>query len=291
MKKLLLITLVMITALFARAQVNDTNPATTGNRFFLGASYSYMALGQELNALTLHSVWYGEDMGTHELTSDEIDEVNSAIDRKTSIHNINLEAGMSFIRKPATKWSLDGKICLGIAKSISDVENNTTDTLEFSYNSSLVNPAVGIGFVLGYHFNDRWSLSLRPLFMGTMGKNTDITDNLNPEPVNVTQTSEDKYYTYYEHACLTVDYTTGPLTISAGPGFYWVNSKHIYSIYRVNDLNGDTMNDEITSRTIAKSFLDGSVALEWKIIEPLSFYALAGIGTDFFVNTGVHFNF
>jgi hypothetical protein len=291
MKNLLFFILVMMTALSARSQVTASEPVKTGDRFFVGVSYTYMSLDMELNALSLHSVWYGEDLGTTDLTADEIDEINAAVDRSTSINNINIEAGMAFINKPGAKWHFNGKLCLGIAGSKIEVQNNSTDTLEYSYDSGLSKPAFSLGLDVGYAFNDHWALSLRPMFMGTMGKNSDITDNINPEPVNVTQTTDDKYYTYYEHASLTADYTAGHFTVSVGPGFYWVNSKHIYSINRVNDLNGDTMNDEITRKMIAKSFIDGSVAVEWKIIEALTFYAVAGIGPDLMINTGIHYNF
>jgi len=291
MKKLTLFTLSVLFALCARSQVAANDPVKTGKRFYVGVSYLYMSIDQKLSSLSLHSEWYGEDYGTYDLSDEEIDEVNSIIDRSTAIHDINLEAGMSFIKNQDSKWHFNGKIFFGIAGNDSEVSNNATDTLEYSFNSGLSRPAFGLGLDAGYHFNDRWALSLRPIFMGTMGKNTDIVDNIGPDPVNVTENTDDQYFTYYEHVSLTADFTAGAFTISVGPGFYWISSKHQYTITRTNDLNGELMIDEITSITTGKSFIDGNVAIEWRIIDPLTFYAAAGIGSDLFIDTGLHYNF
>lgn len=291
MKKITLMMFSFIVCIGAYSQGTMNEPAKTGKRFFAGVSYMYLSAHQKLSALTLHSEWYGEDFGTHELTEDEIDEVNAVIDRNSRVHCMSLEAGMHFIQNEASGWTVDGKILLGLAGNQNEIQNNSTDTLEFSYKSGLTRPAFGLGLDIAYHLNDQWALSLKPFAMSTMGANTEIVDNLSPNPVNVTETSDDKYWMFYEHLSLTVDFAAGNFTFSAGPGFYWINLKHEYTITRTNDLNGDLLIDEITTKTFGESFIDANVAVEWKITEMLDFYAAAGIGADLMLNTGLHYNF
>ena len=52
-------------------------------------AYSYLSADLKLSSLSLHSVWFGEDLGTHDLSSQEIDEVNATVDRTISINNVN----------------------------------------------------------------------------------------------------------------------------------------------------------------------------------------------------------
>lgn len=286
-----MIILGVVAASFSRSQVNEANPAQAGNRFFAGISYSFQSADLELWSMSLHSVWYGEDLGTHELSDREIDEINAVIDRDIVIHSINLEAGMSFLNNPDSKWHFNGKIFFGLSGSKSEIRNTVTDTMEYSFDSEFSKPCSGVGFDVGYSFNPHWGVSLRPYFMGTIGKITNIEDNINIKPENVTEVRQDHYFVLYEHLSLMADFTAGHFTLSAGPGIYWVTSRHKYSIDRVNDLNGDTMFDEITSHAISKSMIDGSIAVEWRIIDPLTFYATAGIAKDLFVNTGIHYNF
>jgi len=291
MKKILVSLLVALLCLHAWSQDEPGGEDGKTKRFFAGVSYSYLSADLKLSSLSLHSVWFGEDLGTHDLSSQEIDEVNATVDRTISINNVNLEAGMSFLNKPGSKWHFDGKIFLGIAGSKSEFRNKDTDTLEYSFDSEFSKPCSGLGFDVGYSFNPHWGLSFRPYIFGTIGKITNIVDKINGEPENVTETREDHYFSVFEHVSLTVDFTAGNCTVSAGPGIYWINSRQKYSIERTNLLNGDVMLDEITSRTIAKSMIDGSIAIEWRIIDPLTFYASAGIANDLFVNTGIHYNF
>jgi hypothetical protein len=55
--------------------------------------------------------------------------------------------------------------------------------------------------------------------------------------------------------------------------------------------NGDIIKDEINTKGIARSFIDGNIAAEWRFTKPLTIYAHAGFGNDVFINTGLHYNF
>lgn len=291
MKKFLLICIGMIITLAALSQSDTEKQDPAGNRFFVGVSYSFISVELKLSSLSLHSLWYGEDLGTHDLTNAEIDAVNSTIDRNIIINNINVEAGMKFLNNPDSKWYFNGKLFFGIAGLKSETYNNVTDTLEYSFDSEFAKPCSGVGFDVGYRFSSRWGLSLRPYFMGTIGKITTIVDNINNKPENVTEVKQDQSFALYGHLGLMAVFTAGQFTLSVGPGVYWLNSRHKYTIDRVNDLTGDTMCDEITSYAVGKSMIDCSIAVEWQIIEPLTLYINAGIAKDLFINTGIHFNF
>jgi hypothetical protein len=291
MKKFLLIICVLFPFIQASSQEQNTQSGTSGEKFFIGISYSYMSLDMKLTELSLHSEWYGQDLGTSELSPEEIDEINAFAERTTTVNTICVEAGMPLLNKPGSKWHIDGTLILGIAQAARTTYNNNSETEEFTSNSGFSKSCFGLGFNLAYQFNPKWGLALKPFFTTTMGTATEITDKLNQEPENFTQTLEDKYNTYYERISLLGSFSTGKISLYAGPGFYWINSNHEYTIEQTNMSNGNIIREEVNSKSLARSFIDGNIAIEWRIISPLKFYAHAGIGNDIFVNTGIHYNF
>ena len=291
MKKIYLLILTALVCLSAQSQDQPKEPAAGGKKFTVGVSYSYMSLDMKLTDMSLHSVWAGQDMGTYDLSSAEIDDLNSFADRLSTMNSICVEAGMSFLNKPDSKWRLDGNLILGLADIQKNIYNNNSEKEEYNYKSGFSKPYLGIGFDISYQFNPKWGLEIKPLFNATMGKNSDITDNINLVPENFTQTLDDKYSSFYERLSLMGSFTTGNLKLSAGPGFYWVNANHEYIIEQTNMTNGDIIRDEINSKSVARGFIDGSIAVEWKITGPIMFSAIAGIGNDVFIKTGIHYNF
>jgi hypothetical protein len=207
------------------------------------------------------------------------------------MNNLSVDFGMKILNKPGSKWVIEGSIMAGLAHFSSNVHNTLTDTKEYLFNSGFSKPAFGIGFVVSYRFSSYWGISLKPWFASTFGKITNVEDNVNLVPVNVTQTGVDKFYALYERVSLTADFTAGPVTITAGPGFYLANARHHYTITRTNDLTGEVNTDEITTRTLSRNFIDGTVSVTWRIIEPLTLNAIAGIGNDLIINAGLHYNF
>ena len=260
-------------------------------RFFVGASYSFMSVDMKLSSLSLHSVWYGSDLGTRDFESDEIDNLNGFVDRHSNINALSLEAGMNFISSPAVRWKFSGTLLLGIAQNLTTVQNNETGVQEYSFNSGFSKPCLGLGFNFGYQFTPHWSLSLRPYVVGTMGTITNISDQVNPDPVNFTSVKKDKFSTLYLRSSLMAGYTVGPVTIMAGPGFYYLWAKHKYSREYTNINDGQTITEEAIYVLVPRSFIDGSVAVSWKIIPQLTLQLHAGIGKDIMVDGGLHYNF
>ena len=291
MKKLLLLIFMTILFIQAWSQNQNTDPLTSGEKFFIGLSYSYMSLDMKLRDLSLHSVWAGQDLGTRDLSSEEVDEINDFAERTTTVNTICVEVGMPLLNKPDSKWRIDGTLILGIAQTEKRTYNKNSETEEYSSNSGFSKPYFGLGFNIAYQFNPKWGLALRPIFTATMGNTSEITDNINLVPENFTQTAEDKYSTYYERISLLGKFTAGNFNLYAGPGFYWINSNHEYTIEQTNMSNGDIIREEVNSKSVARSFIDGNIAVEWRIIKQLTYYAHAGIGNDIFVNTGIHYKF
>jgi len=288
------ITLLMISIFLcsgAFAQNSKDGPDKTGKRFFAGFSYSYLSVDMKLSALSLHSEWYGTDMGSHDLTGEEIDDINSIVDRNTRVNYLCIVAGMSFIHNPDSKWHFDGMLNLGIAGTQAEVHNTGTDSLEYTFHSDFSKPCIGLRFDVGYQFDDHCGLSLLPRILGSVSKVNEITDLVNPDPINFTSHKEDESWIIYLRNDLLASYTAGPITLYAGPGFYHCWSKHEYTRTYTNVENGDILIEKVNSTLVPRVFIDGSVAVEWRIIEALTLNAHAGIGRDLSLDAGIHFNF
>lgn len=291
MKKFLFVILILTGGFSALAQESTGVQTAKNRRFFVGASYSFMSVDMKLSSLSLHSVWYGSDLGTRDFTREEIDNINGFVDRHSDVNALSLEAGMNFISKPEIKWKFSGTLLLGIAQNLTTVHNNETGVQEYSFNSGFSKPCLGLGLNFGYQFTPHWSLSFLPYVVGTMGKITNIDDQVNPDPVNFTSKKEDKFSTLYFRTSLMAGYTIGPVTIMAGPGFYYLWSKHKYRRDYTNINDGQIITEEAIYVLIPRSFIDGSVAVTWEIIDQLTLHVNAGIGKDIMVDGGLHFNF
>jgi len=291
MRKTPLLLILILVSIYAFTQDQQEEPSRTGKRFFIGFSYSYLSMDMKLSAMTLHSVWYGTDMGTHDLTAEEMDDVNSIVDRNTRVNYLSFNAGMAFIDKPDSKWHFNGMLNLGIAGTQAEVHNTGTDSLEYTFDSDFSKPCIGLGFDVGYQFDPHWGLSVLPRMLGSMSKTSAITDMVNPDPINFTSEREDENQIIYFRSDVLAGYTTGPVTLYLGPGFYYCWSKHEYTREYTHVETGDVLLEEVNSTIVPRTFIDGSLAVEWKIIETLTFNAHAGFGKDLIVDAGIHFNF
>jgi len=283
--------LICFSAFSQESSPASSQPSKTDKRFFVGLSYSYMNISTKLTSLSLHSIWYDQDLGTQELSSDEIDMINSYAERNNRVNNLNVDIGMNIIGNQASKWRLEGNIMLGLAHFTSKVYNTTTSSEEYLFKSDFSKPALGIAFNAGYRFNSHWGITLRPLFATTFGKITKVEDKVNLVPENVTQAGEDKFYSFYERVSITADFSVGPVTISAGPGFYMANSRHAYTITRTNNLTGQINTEEIKTTTRSRNFMDGNLSVLWKINTLFTLSATTGIGNDIIFGAGLHYNF
>lgn len=291
MKKYLIFCTLLPWLFSAQAQDNQVEKSAKNRRFFAGAAYSYLSIDMKLKSMSLHSVWYGSDLGTRDLERAEVDNINEYVTRNSDVNALTIEAGMHFIDKPEIPWKFSGTLLLGIAQNHTTVTNNVTGVQEYSFNSDFSKPCLGLGINFGYQFNKHWGLFLRPYLVGTMGTITNVNDQINPDPVNFTSMKEDQFTTLYLRSSLLASYQAGPVTIMAGPGFYYLWAKHNYSRVYANINDGQTITEEATYVLIPQSFLDGSLALTWRIIDPLTLYAHVGIGKDFMLDGGIQFNF
>jgi hypothetical protein len=275
----------------ARAQENSPGDKKGSPVFIAGISYSYMSADLRLADLSKHSVWYGADLGTYELSGDEIKEVNDNIERNNFVNNVNLEFGIIFYDRPESKWKASAGILAGLARSNSEVYNNLTDTSEYTLDSKFIKPCLGVELDLVYAFDPHWELAIKPLFVSTFGETEEITDNINVVPEGFTMTTTDTYHSFYQRLSLMARYNAGKFLFSAGPGFYLMLSNHEYTIERVYVSTGELLLDEIKSRSINRSFIDASFSANWNIAGPLSLYVFTGIGKDIIVNSGITVNF
>jgi hypothetical protein len=250
-----------------------------------------MSADLQLSSLSKHSIWYGNDFGTYDLNSEEIDEVNDQVDRNNTVNNVNLEFGMTLFGRPESKWKAGFTILAGLASANATIYNSITNTNEYRFDSKLIKPCLGLGVDVNYAFNDRWGLAIKPYFVCTFGKAEEITDNINSPPEGFTQSTTDTYRSFYERLSLMATFSPGHFVFSAGPGLYLLVSSHEYTIERVSSSNGDLLLDEIHSTSINRSFVDASVSARWNIAGPFSLYVFSGIGRDIIVNGGFKVTF
>lgn len=292
MKKItLVLIIVMGVCLASHAQENSPGENKARPVFTAGISYSYIMADLQLSSLSNHSVWYGTDFGTYELTSEEIDDLNDHIDRTNTVNNVNVEFGITLFGRPESKWKAGVTLLAGLARTNATIYNSITDTNEYLLDSKLIKPCLGLGFDINYAFNARWGVVLKPYFVCTFGQSEKITDNINAVPEGFTQSTTDAYRSFYQRLSLMATFSTGDFVFSAGPGLYLLVSNHEYTIERVQTSSGDILLDEINSRSINKSIVDASVSARWNITGPFSLYVFSGIGRDIIVNGGLKVTF
>lgn len=291
MKKICLLLFLIPSAIWLMAQEKPAGSEKKTSRFFIGVSYSYMSIDTKLSSLSLHSEWFGSDVGSTDLTEEEIDELNSYTDRSTKINAVTINGGMTFVDKPESNWKIRGTLFLGLAQNLTTIDNKQTGIQEYSFNSGFSKPALGVGFDVTYRLNKHWGLSLRPYVIGSKGKTTDVKDLINPEPINFNAEKEDKYLTTYLRASLYASFSAGPVTIYAGPGFYYFWSKHEYRRQYTNIETGQTIIENNTYINVPAEFFDGSIAIAWNIIKPLTLTVDAGVGRDLMIDGGIRYNF
>lgn len=251
--------------LASHAQENSPGENKAGPVFTAGISYSYITADLQLSGLSNHSVWYGTDFGTYELSGEEIDDLNDHIDRNNTVNNVNVEFGITLFGRPESKWKAGVTFLAGLARTHATIYNSMTDTNEYLLDSKLIKPCLGLGFDINYAFNARLGVILKPYFVCTFG--------------------------HSEKLSLMAAFSTGHFVFSAGPGLYLLVSNHEYTIERVQTSSGDLLLDEINSRSINKSFIDASVSARWNIAGPFSLYVFSGIGRDIIVNGGLKVTF
>ncbi|NCA77380.1 MAG: hypothetical protein EOM90_13695 [Alphaproteobacteria bacterium] len=276
---------------FCATAQEQTGEAVKSKKFFAGVTYTYLSADMKLASMTLHSVWFGQDLGETKLSGEELDELNNDFKRHSNINALLAEFGWRIVNKPDVKWNFTASILAGIADNLSTIENKNTGTQEFKFNSGLSKPCLGLAFDLGYRITSHWGISLQPNIVGSMGKSTSVSDAIYPDPVNFTSTREHKYRNLYGKVSLLARFVTGPVTIYAGPGFYAFWSWHDYTRHYYEGQPGEEIIEEIKTGAVTRSLFAGAVGASWDIIPQLTLFAQSEIGNDLSVTGGVHFNF
>jgi hypothetical protein len=273
------------------AQAKDQPAEKKTQKFHVGLSYDYLFTDMKLTSLTMHSVWQGQDFGTSEATGDEIDDINTFVTRTGTVNGVSVEAGMVLLSKPTTKFYIEGNVIAGIANTYTRIYNETAGQEDQTFTSGFIKPFLGLRFDFTYRFTPAWGLSIRPVLASTWGLSKDINDNIYPPAENYSETREDKYFYMYHRISLMGTFTAKTFTLAIGPGFYRVRTNHSYRIERTNNENGDLLTDEIISKLVSASFIDGALAIEWRVIEPLTLAASGAFGKDVTASGGIRYNF
>lgn len=293
MRNFLIILLVILTGFEGLSQQQDQpgSNAAKAKRFSAGINYSYLSVDMELSAMTLHSVWYGSDIGTEEKTDDQISEINGFVDRYSQINALCLQIGMILLDDPQVNWKVKGSIFGGVAENLTTVTNSLNSLKEYSFNSGFSKPYLGLEFDFGYQFNPAWGVIVRPLITGTMGKSKTIEDNVNPDMLNFNVSKENKYRTLYGKISLLASFSVKKFTVFAGPGLYRIWSHHEYKRVYTQTEDWETITEEMTTDLVPSHCIDGNLAAIWRISDRFSLNALIGIGSDLNINAGLHYNF
>jgi len=135
MNKFTLIIILILSTLSAVSQDKSSEPVKKNRKFYAGFSYSYLNISMKLTALSNYAVWDGIDLGTKVFTDDQIEEINSYVNRINKASNLNVEVGMKLYDKPGSHWQISGKLMGGIAMTELDVYNKNSESSEINLKS------------------------------------------------------------------------------------------------------------------------------------------------------------
>jgi hypothetical protein len=290
MKRLITLLLSMMLVIFVSGQETGKNDSDPG-RFHIGINYSYINTDLECSFMSFHSIWKGDDYGTHELDQAELDDVNASSTFNKSYSGIALEAGYTILDKPGSPWFIDVSIMLGLMQTAYENQNSKADSVYFKVNSGMDNPAAGLKFRVDYAINNHWGVSVVPYFVYAWGKPSDIDDQMNTSISFFNETQEFSFNYWYARLCPMAYYEIKNVRISAGPGFYYLYMNTKYSLKRVNPDTGFSYDDYINTRAASKSFIDGNLAVSWRIIDHLTLNAFIAGGSDIIGHAGIIYTF
>lgn len=272
------------------AQNADQENLNRPGRFFLGMDYSYFGNDLELMEMTQHSFWKNGDLGTFELSQDQIDALNSYVDYDVYFHAPGIKAGVSILDNPEKKWYADAKVMIGLSRIISKTYNTNENSEDLHITSENFTPWFGMGFNINADLKNNWELKLMPEVAYSWSETDEIIDHMMGIVEYFSETRKNKGHYLYSRLGLFATYAWKDLTLLAGPGFYVMYNKHEYTIERTNPADGDRYVDIIETKLISGSFIDANAAVEWGLDPRFTFYALFGIGKDLMVHTGFKYN-
>ena len=287
MRKLLLFLLISGTLPGLMAQEHQPEPKL--KKFHIGLSYGYNHTGMKNLYLTEQFTWNGTPSELRELDQAEIDDLNSREENTRQFQGVSLEAGMVMLDNP--KWHIDGALLIGLASSEYKVWNNQIDTLALEIKSGFNLPVFGVQFNINRRFNAHWGVAAIPHIGYSFGKNETISDNTYGQIENFEESRQCKYNYLYGRISLQATWAVKNFSFGAGPGFYVLYNTNDYTINRRNPDTGDTYSTEIHTRLISRSFIDGTLSAEWRIIPALTLAANGAFGNDVSVRGSIRYAF
>jgi hypothetical protein len=278
MRTILLFLPLLGTLLNLHAQQQQPDPKP--KKIHLGLSYAYNHTAMKTLSLSEQYTWNGNPSELRELTSEELDDLNLREEVTRSFQGVSLEVGMVILGNSESKWHIDGALLVGLASSRYKAWNNQIDTLALEIKSGFNLPVFGLQFTIARRFNPTWGVALIPHVGYSFGKQEKMKDNTYGHIENFEESRKCTYNYLYGRVNLEATCTVGNFTFGAGPGFYVFYNTNDYTINRKNPETGDTYQTEIKTRLISKSFLDGNLSVEWRIIPALSVAAMGALGND-----------
>jgi hypothetical protein len=240
-----------------------------------------------LLSLTKHSVWDGEDLGTKDLTDDDIDSINSYMDYKEKMNDFRVGFGMVLLNKPGQKWYIDGQVLIGILDRNNDIIDTDNDSADIEINTEHWSPSFGLGFNFKYLFNDKWAVGLGLNTLFTYGKVDEVDEFIYPVISFMDEERENHFRASYSIIDLMASYKIKNFTVAAGPGFYLLHNWNKYHIIRTDREDGTTYEDSIETTLRTDMFINGSIRLDWRITSHFLVKAGAGFSKDISANAGL----
>lgn len=280
MKNILIFLILAGPVLTVHAQEQQPNQTARNHRVHIGLSYGFNQTDMKLIYLKELFTWNEQSSEPRELTDEEIDNLNSRESFTRQFQAITLEAGMILLDKPESKWLIDGTLRIGIAASRYQVQNNQIDTLAMEIKSGFKNPTASVQLSVTYKLSPHWGIAAVPHFAYAYGVDKDIQDNTYGEVQNFVETRKCYYNYLYGRVDLMAVWRTKSLNIGVGPGFYLLYNTNDYRINRTNPANGDTYSTQVLTHLVSKSFIDGNIHIEWKIIPSLTVTGFLSAGHD-----------
>lgn len=289
MKKMLLLLIVLLSFLTVQAQNKDITSSGKQKKFHIGISYSISRTWNDINALSMYSVWYNQDLGTVTFNKNELDSVNGLRTEKMLLQCLVAEGGMVFLDK--SRWYIGGNILFGISRVRFETKIDLPDDNQKTVVSDFNDPVGGISMNIRFNFTKRWGLAVMPYCIYSWGKAKLIEDSILPNVQFFINNLSEKYVIGYNRLDLMATYKISRLIISAGPGFYYSFIKRTYDVDRVNPETRDEYHDDIKSSLHNIAFIDACLRADWTIIDPLTLSFEVAAGHDLFLKTGLCYNF
>jgi hypothetical protein len=240
-----------------------------------------------LLSFTKHSVWAGEDLGTKDLSADDIDTINSYMDYKEKLNNLSLEVGMVLLNKPDGKWYIDGQLQVGIVKRANELTNTDNDSADIVITSEHWSPSFGLGFNFRYLLDEHWAVNMGLNSIFVFGETDQIDEGIFPVIQFMDEARENNFRTSYSSIKLTASYEVNKFTIYAGPGFYMLHNWNKYHIIRTDTEDGTEYEDSIETTLRTDMFINGCIRIDWRVAPHFLITAGGGFSKDISANAGL----